>query len=145
MRFDDDSNVWANSEICSWLNNDFYNTAFDETEQGFIKPVDINFKEDGSDDYNFDGSSYNVFLLSKAEALKYFPNQTGKCEPTAYAVKHRANTNVDYGGWWLRSPLSDYDNIVYLVRNDGIIGSRVSDVYSNYGLVRPALWIKINN
>ena len=145
--FDDDSNgsltnIWAGSEICSWLNGYFYNTAFNDTEKGFIKPVDIVFNNDGSDDYDFNKATYNVFLLSKAEAEKYFANADARrCEPTAYAVNNGATVYDGYSFWWLRSPCPNLSSYVYCVGN----GGRVHDylVYGTNDLVRPALWINL--
>ncbi len=142
--FDDDSNVWADSKICSWLNDDFYYTAFDETEQAKIKPVNIVFN-DGSDYYDFDGSTDNVFLLSKAEAEEYFDdNEARKCVATDYAVKKEVNCIEDgYSYWWLRSPHSYFSDCVYDVRNGGYFNfDHVDNVKF---IVRPALWINLNN
>ena len=141
--FDGDSNVWADSEICSWLNGDFYNTAFDDTEREFIKPVDIIFKDDGSDNYNFDGSTYNVFLLSKEEAEKYFANDNkGKCEATAYAVAKDAYVEDGYSKWWLRSLKSGSKKYVYrffLASNE----INFSTDTNSSTVVLPALWINL--
>ena len=142
MCFDSSSKVWANSEIRSWLKEDFYTNAFDETEQAKIKPVDIVFNNNGTDNYDFAGSTYNVFLLSKAEAEKYFADDDARrCEPTAYAVNNGAYVEDGYSFWWLRSPYPDSDDFVYYVK---YLGSIYGDlVYSDVYLVRPALWINL--
>ena len=157
--FDDESpysNVWGSSKICTWLNGDnegdFYNTAFDETEKGFIKPVGIVFNNDGTDYYDFNSATYNVFLLSKAEAenTEYFAdNGARQCEPTAYAVKNGAAVDeYGYWYWWLRSPNPDDGNLVYGVLDDGRI-INYYDVSSGgslarpIDLARPALWINL--
>ena len=63
----DDSNDWSSSEIRQWLNNNFYNQAFNEKEKKNIN-------------YFFEGD--NVFLLSKEEAEIYFPNDDlRRCNP----------------------------------------------------------------
>ena len=151
-RFDDNSNDWESSEICGWLNGDFYNTAFDETEKEFIKPVNIVFNDDGSDNYNFDDSTYNVFLLSKEEAEKYFVNNDArKCKATDYAKKNGAwvadssFSCPGYSVWWLRSPypLSECDvDFVCDVDNDGSIDD-ISLVNDDDWLARPALSINL--
>ena len=97
MRFDDNSNDWENSEICGWLNGEFYHTAFDETEKAKINATKLS---------DIDGETYNVFLLSYGEATntKYFADAGARqCLATAYAKKHGANTYEGYGYWWLRS------------------------------------------
>ena len=40
-RYDDDSNNYKNSEIRSWLNGDFYNTAFTSSEQNRIADTNV--------------------------------------------------------------------------------------------------------
>ena len=138
--FDDDSNDWADSEIRQWLNNDFYNKAFNGNEKKLINSSNL------SDVCTSD----NVFLLSKEEAEKYFANdEERKCKATDYAVKNGAFVyDGSYGGeagysfWWLRSPLLNYSIIVYIVRSDGGIDDYYHvSIYGNF--VRPALWINL--
>ena len=149
-RFDDDSNVWSSSEICTWLNSDFYNTAFDDTEKGFIKPVGIVFNTDCSDYYDFNSATYNVFLLSKAEAenANYFVDGTGNCKPTDYAVKNGAyNDNNGFGYWWVRTAYPPYSTYVYAyVYSEGDPNEGIVDYFyvkSTYFVARPALWINL--
>ena len=153
-RFDEDSNVWGSSEICTWLNGDnegdFYNTAFNDTEKGFIKPVGIVFNNDGTDYYDFNSATYKVFLLSYGEASTYFAdNGARQCEPTAYAVKNGALVDeYGYGSWWLRSPSPDDGSNVYGVLDDGHIINcfdvGIDDTLARpIDLARPALWINL--
>ena len=136
-RFDDDSNVWSNSEIRKWLNGEFYNKAFTDQEK---KSINLSNLSDV-------GTSDNVFLLSagEAEAGKYFSNdEARKCKATEYAVKNGAHV-VDngYSWWWLRSPVPSYSNGVCLVSNDGNIGG-YCNVISDINLAaRPALSINL--
>ena len=120
-------NSWLDSRIRRWLNNDFYNGAFNEQERKNIK--------------SFEGD--NVFLLSKEEAEKYFANNDiRRCEATKYAVKNGAWVLDEsyYCCWWLRSPNPNYSNSVYRVNGDGNIIS--CNVVGNVIVVRPTLWIK---
>ncbi|MBR0518616.1 Ig-like domain-containing protein [bacterium] len=130
-------NVWKDSEICKWLNGDFYNTAFDETEKGKIQSTKLSDVDDTG--------TYNVFLLSKDELrnTKYFADdESTNCLATAYAKKHDALViSNDNCLWWLRSPYPDTNDVVYSVRGDGYI--RNQDVDSNSIVVRPALWINL--
>ena len=154
-RFDDDSNVWADSEIRQWLNGDgFYNRVLDDGtnvftdgEKSLIKPVvlaDVDMTEED-----------NVFLLSTNEAqnTNYFAdNSATKCKPTAYAISNGAwvSTSESYAGnchWGLRSPNPNYDNNpdyandVYYVNDVGYIYSNGVD--KDGCSVRPAIWIKL--
>lgn len=36
----EDANIWEKSDLRQWLNGDFYNSAFSETEKGMIKSVE---------------------------------------------------------------------------------------------------------
>ena len=138
--FDDEypyENVWSRSSICSWLNGDFYNTAFDDTEKGKINPTKLS-------DVDSTGATYNVFLLSEAEAnnTEYFADDTARqCLATAYAVKNGAYVDEDNGYWWLSSPYPSHSYDVYYVLSDGSVG--YGNVGIGIGLVRPALWINL--
>ena len=131
-RFDPHSNDWNSSEIHKWLNNQFYNQAFDETEKKNITRV---FGD-------------NVFLLTKEQAEKYFANDYERCcEATEYAVKQGALvSNGSLGGragyiwWWLSSASPNYHN-VYTVLSAGNIDEFCPHNY-NF-VIRPALWIKL--
>ena len=131
-RFDDDSNVWANSEIRQWLNNEFYNKVFSDQEKKSI--IFSNLSDVGTTD--------NVFLLSRNEAGKYFVNgDARKCEPTEYAEKNGADVKDGYIWWWLRSLDSISSLGVYCVYSGGSFSNSGVD-YADV-VVRPALWINL--
>lgn len=127
--FDGRLNDWGKSEIRSWLNGEFYNSAFTADEKALVK----SFNED------------YVFLLSKEEAEKYFSDDDARmCRPDAYAMSKGAYADDDgYGWWWLRSPDPDYGNFAYGVNCDGDI--YLCSVHSGSGFVRPALWISLES
>ena len=161
-RFDDDSNVWANSEIRQWLNGDFYNKVFTEKEKKLINHSNLSdvattdnvFLEKANDIMSLlsdVGTTDNVFLLSEEEVENYFANdEERRCKATEYAVKNGAfvvdssfGDNAGYSDWWLRSPNLNYSSRVYIVNIGGFV--KYGDVYCDFKLVRPALWIKLNN
>lgn len=143
--------TWENCTLRSWLNNDFYNTAFSEEEKRAI--VQTNVTADKNPNYNTNPGSDtqdNVFLLSISEAEMYFSSDDARmCVPTEYAIAQGAYTSADYavGGkatcwWWLRSPGYDpYD--AALVYSDGGVLFLGHPVYYDRGSVRPALWINL--
>ena len=155
-RFDSDSNDWKNSEIRQWLNDEFYNKAFNANEKKLISHSSIfttvykggflgfGRKEELTESYD------KVFLLSKEESEKYFDNgvkrksEASICKATEYAVKNGIHVSDNgYSSWLLRSPFDDDgSNYVRAVDSYGyIIGFfRVSH---DYELVRPALWINL--
>ena len=134
-RFDRSSNIWANSEICKWLNTDFYNKAFSDSEKKYINSSYLS--DVGTIDY--------VFLLSKEDAEKYFANANERrCRATEYAVKNGAyvNSSNGYSYWWLRSLSLNHGSLVYCVNFDGNIFN-YNYVDYDYILVRPALFINL--
>ncbi len=138
-RFDGSSNDWKKSEIRQWLNDYFYNKAFNFQEKKYIKP--FNLSDVGTID--------KIFLLSQEEAEKYFSNNKArKCKSTGYAKKNGAwvadsswGDNAGYSWWWLRSPCPIGTNDVYFVFYSGRLGN-CNSVCDNRGVVRPALWIE---
>ena len=163
-RFDSSSNNWANSEICKWLNVEFYNKAFSKKEKKIIKNSSIStiVYEKKKKSVFFESllrkeetvksnelTDDKVFLLSKEEAEKYFANDNArKCKATDYAVKNGAwvadsscGDSAGYSYWWLRSPYPDDDDLVYYVDSNG--NFRYYYVLNDYGVVRLAMWINI--
>ena len=131
-RFDDESNDWESSEICGWLNGEFYEDSFNDDEKGVIASSDPG----------------KVFLLSRDEAEGYFDFDMvrRKCEPTEYA---KANGAAVSNGccylWWLRSPHPQSSIYVYYVGDDGVIYYGGENFGYNGGSVRPALWINLES
>ena len=132
--FDSSSNNWSNSEIRQWLNDEFYNEAFDDQEK-----ISINLSN-----LSDVGTSDNIFFLSRKEVEEYCVNDdTRKCKETDYTKKKGALVDDnDCRSWWLRSFTykSDFP-CVYCVDLNGSIS--YDNVLKNNNLVRPALWIKL--
>ena len=154
-RFDDDSNNYSNnykeSEICAWLNNNFYQTAFSELEKRIINTVQVN------NDYD------KVWLMSKEEITKSWKyvnyasissSDTQRCKQTTdYAKANYAYTYTypgsGYGNgfWLLRSGSFDYESgsgRVYFVNYSGDALSYGGVDNSYYGVV-PALQITLDS
>ena len=159
---DDQRRVWSTWEDCTlrkWLNEKFYECAFNKTEKGMVKTTTLeNFDnvEWGSKGGN--DTEDKVFLLSQLDMINsdygfehdyeaYDVNR--RCAPTAYAAirgawASAANYQTKDGeqctGWWLRSPGSDN----YSVENIDVHGEvkhaiGVDDING----VRPALYISL--
>ena len=98
------------------------------------------------------GSNTNdkIFLLSSAEALKYFDSDVErKCTLTAYAHDHQGATqnmesplNGKATAWWWSSYTASY------VSNFGVVNLAGYAVDENPGglyiAVRPTLWINLD-
>ena len=80
------SNDWSSSSICSWLNNEYIELAFNEEEQSVITDKGLG----------------RVFLLSLDEVNTYF--ETGSDRIARY---YASPCNGEYCWWYLRSPGTD--------------------------------------
>ena len=95
--------IWENSFLRKWLNEEFYQTAFSDTERNKIVEKRIITTE------NLNESSYKNFvhILSLEEVEKYFPAmEQRKVKPTAYAISKGARTGwtsetKEYTSWWI--------------------------------------------
>ncbi len=140
------SNNYELSNIRKWLNDNFYNTAFNNLEKEIIlkKEVDNSASSTLSpkNPYYCNNTFDNVFLLCHQDALrKYFNNNNDrKCFATDYAkcqgVLVGANT---CSCWRLRSP---YINFVYYDTFIDTVGEIFNRSITNtyYG-IRPVIWI----
>lgn len=157
--------TWEKCTLRTWLNKDFQNTAFSQSEKKAILPTNVSNKKDqGYEGWETPGGNNTrdkIFLLSYAEASKYFDvqhysvmgsdngkNMKSRVTLTAYALRQGAQTDpdhqtedgVDTGSWWLRSPggIREYAAIV---GNDGSLYT--GGVNFDFVCVRPALWLNI--
>lgn len=160
IRSIDDETVFSNnykeSDIRAWLNNSFYNQAFDEFEQAIINETLVDNSAattaSSSNSYACENTNDKVFLLSYKDVLntKYGFNSSSDFDTarglktTGYAQSQGAYTltyssDRGNGRWWLRSP---YDHIGYYalsVYDSGDVCG--SDVISTFYGVVPALRI----
>lgn len=153
---------WSSSEIRTWLNDTFLNTAFTGAEQAKILETTV----DNGDSQNYSGypvgGSANtvdrIFLLSYAEARKYFgieneyidgvgENADARVAPSAYTIAQGLSVlSSEYptregeasGKWWLRSPGAKSNCAIYIATK-GVFGYNYTNTWKN--LVRPAMWI----
>ena len=143
-----DSVTWEKCTLRTWLNNDFLNSAFTATEQRAILTTNVdNSSSQGYSGWNTSGGNNTrdkVFLLSYAEAWKYFTSDSArKCNNTAYVASRNSYMNKagesDY--WWLRSPGSSSSSAAYVNSN----GARnYHNVYYTTIAVRPAFWLDLS-
>ena len=144
-------NIWRNSLIRTWLNDDFYNTAFssDEKKRIVLSGVFTEYQFGSAETY---ATPDNVFLLSSSEVEEYIPK---KCSRMVFPTEYAKTTGVnlcdrDYcrdccngsgygaGIWWLRNPGAN--GCTTVVKMDGSFDIHCEHYTSN-NVVRPALWI----
>ena len=153
--------TWETSYLRKWLNSDFYDTAFSDSEKNLIQTTKI--KNPDNPVYGTPGGNDtedNVFCLSLEEAQLYFSDADDrKAAPTDYAVKKGAAVSDDCtlengmktGWWWLRSPASSsnraadsdcYGNIDTVKNQYGVDGDMV---FAETNCVRPVMWIELSD
>lgn len=151
--------TWEKCTLRIWLNNAFYNKAFNSAEQTAILITNVdNSKNQCYSGWSTSGGNNTqdkVFLLSYAEANKYFgvpygnsSNTKSRVAQTAYAIAHgtwasssnKTADGTDAGWWWLRSP-GNYQDFAAVVDTDGSLRNITVNYVS--GSVRPALWVNI--
>ena len=133
--------TWENSDIRSWLNNEFYNYFFtDEERERIIETTVIN---DDSPFRTISGGNDTIdkiFLLSLTEIMKYFDDDGWDLNEDRVAVFHE-----DFGGWynrwWLRSPGTNSDSASWVLSDGAISGQGA--MHHQWVGVRPAMWIYI--
>ena len=150
--------TWETCTLRSWMNNDFYNAAFDDGEKASINTT-------------YAGCNDRIFALNVYEERKYFGNydpwyaqtpfsgdQSPIAPPTQYAesrgVCTLTITNDDYwksgeeysANWWLRSMGNHYgesDDVACIFSSDhGQAGTPISVVRGDIG-VRPVMWVNL--
>ena len=133
--------AWASCSLRAWLNGVFFRHAFNEEERAVILWT-------GADPAGrAAGAGFTVrdrvFLLSPAEAGKYFPASTDRtCLPTAYAKANGAEADLKSGAcaWWLRGTEGADAQAASADRSGALCRDPVHFV-SN--AVRPALWMEM--
>ncbi len=151
--------TWENCTLRSWLNREFYGTAFSSSEQAAIVVQDV-----GNEDnpyYHTEGGNDtrdNVYLLSIGEVIN---PEYGFCEDcSTYSASRRVqasdyaharggwiNTSISYKGsskWWLRSP-GNYTNTAADVNDNGYVNRSGNYVYNGNRVCVPALHINLSS
>lgn len=142
-------NNYKESHIRSWLNQNFYHTAFTFEEQASIQTttVDNSVASTGYDSNQYASTNTNdkVFLLSYVEATNATyglgTTMSRKIIPSAYAKSQGIYVDNGFSNWWLRSPRDNYDNYARYVDLGGTIYQ--NSVNCTYNGVVPALWISL--
>ena len=135
--------TWETCSLRSWLNNQFYNSAFSSSEKQQIHWTSLEnldnpqFGTSGGRDTN----DY-VFLMDIREYNKLVSGKSySKCAATKYA---RANGGAvwsdGYSPWWLRDP-TYYQGGATTVNSEGHLDYN-ANVGNNVIIVRPAIFIK---
>ena len=160
--FDDTSNNYANSEIRTWLNNTFLNSAF-KLDSSLIETTNVDNSasttNSSSNSYACNNTDDKIYLLSYQDYLKSsygFSTSTSlsttrACKTTDYARANgsRCITTSSYlynGDYWTRSPYSSNPTYVSYVDVSGLYGGNFEFTLSDLTdfSVRPSLQIKVS-
>ena len=148
--------TWENCSLRRWLNTDFYNAAFDDTEKDQIVQV-TNENPDGtafweeigrevSSSVGGNDTQDNVFLLSLYEAQEYLGlSEDGSsdciCTATAYANSQGTYSAGGKCWWWLRSPGGDQCRAALINDYGKALSEFVYHEDKQALAVRPAIWV----
>lgn len=130
---------WENCSLREWLNNDFYNSAFSETEKQMILTTEVQ-------DYNSDNvpcgtTADKVFLLNKDQAFSYFSNDEDRAtRSTAYARSQKSYVTNSY---WLINSYDSTDLYKYLINSEGR-NENNPRVNESEG-IRPVIWVSVES
>ncbi len=162
-RFDNKRNNYANSEIRKWLNNEFYNKAFNEEEKSMILTTEVDnsarstnpnndakYFNDGINEYACNNTQDKIFLLSQQEVTNsaYGFDEDTEAEDSVrqkQGTEYAKNAHNCFSDWWLRSPDYEYIDSYYAqsVHDYGKASDAYSVEYTDNG-VSPALKIKLS-
>lgn len=128
-----------------WLNQEFFKSCFNETEQQGIAATTV--KAEKNLDYNIvpgNDTEDKVFLLGISEAKRYLPsNKERMCIATVFAKNKGAYVSAaGYSWWWLRT-LGNYSDCAVFSNSDGKICFNCINANYMDVVVRPALWIVV--
>lgn len=173
QRFSDSYNcvVWEDSQIRTWLNEEFYTDAFDKETQARIKESVLKNPSiagyvTGADESIWESrgdTTDRIFLLSWKEMEKYYGHKLPKaeallCKPSKAVLQRyeeieqqRIREKVPFAesapdvtegiSWMLRST-GKSQNQISIIRGDGYYSQCMADYYQG---VRPAMWIYVSD
>lgn len=121
-----DASTWDESSLKTYLNGDFYNNTFDDSEKVGI----------------IDEGMGKVFVLSVAEAKQYFDNDTDR------AAQDLGKTSVSLSTWNWRLRSDESTGKPPIVHTSGYIaltGDNESGGKDTSAGIRPAMWVSLGN
>ena len=140
--------TWDYSSLRTWLNQEFLETAFSEPEKKQIGKnyVDNSYGQGvpGINVYAGGNTSDSSFILSYAEAQRFFLTDEDRTATQTEFAKSQGVGKGDTCRWWLRSPgtANKKEKGMCAILSDGKTGT----FFKNTTLqgVRPAIWIDLD-
>lgn len=164
QRFSDSPNcvIWEDSQIRTWLNEEFYTDAFDKETQARIKRYVTSGVDEANQESRGDTTD-RIFLLSWKEIERYYGHKLPKaeallCKPSKAVLQRyeeikqqRVREKIPFAesapdvtegiSWMLRST-GKSQNHISIIRGDGYYSQCMADYYQG---VRPAMWIDVGD
>lgn len=153
------ANNWEYSDIRSWLNKEFYNSAFDKLSQKLIQSTYLDNKTTGKILYGEIRNKYalcqnnttdKIFFLTYQDYRNSgygFTSATRAKKASDFAIARKieidiSETKYGQGYYWERTPSDSKSAMVMSVGKDGGL-SYHEETKVKQGVV-PAVWIKIS-
>ena len=123
------TDVWKNSDICTWLNGEFLTEAFSESER---KTIDTNLYEETDENGDIlSAFSSKLALMSQAEKIQYLTD-----------LKYIPADGAGVSQWWLRTG-AGAGKIMYIAEN-GQLATLGEDSKTATMGVRPVAWFNFD-
>lgn len=136
--------TWADCDLRSWLNSDFLNTAFSDSEKTIIAKSEI-FTAGVGEHLADCTTKDKVFILSKEEAIKFFPTKASRRPSATLYTKSKQAEDPDKSiasEWFLRTP-SEVPGAQKFVYKDGSVDYGGASNTLKLG-VRPCMWLVLD-
>ena len=154
--------IWEDSQIRTWLNEEFYTDAFDKETQARIKGYVTSGVDEANQESRGDATD-RIFLLSQKEIEKYYGHKLPKaeallCKPSKAVLQRyeeieqqRVREKVPFvtsvpdaseGISWMLRSTGKSQNQISIIRGDGYYSQCMADYYQG---VRPAIWIDVGD
>ena len=130
----DSSLTWKNSFLRKWLNGDFYDKAFSQEEKRLIVQTEVpNDSENPRKWEKYNSTKDKVFLLSREELEKYYPNEKDR----EVFIDSSAYPYTD--SYWVRTPGKRGEDVA-VMKMDGTFGE--TQCNDEVG-VRISVWVQM--
>jgi len=136
---------WSQSPIRNWLNDEFFESSFLDTEKERILSSIVAHKEtEKRNKYEYEVTD-KVFLLSVEEAKEYLLFYVGNRggQPTAYCISK--NEDKPISGWWLRDTYFRGKSADYVSLEGTFTKRPLFNSSNDLGGIRPSIWINIQD
>ncbi len=135
---DDQYVKWETCSVREWLNNDFYNNAFNKDEKTCIKTTTVVNEDNLTYQTNAGQDTKDSVYLLSIDEVNTYSDSILLAENTAYVTSKYALDNDAYISWWLRSP-GNTVRYAAVVDSKGAVSDYGSFVNSTDVGVRPVI------